>query len=71
MLLNEFFRSTRKNERQVDSLEMLLMDRQDSAGYSELTEKIDAAFRQIWERQRSFEMAFINKNPKSLASWLC
>jgi len=68
MLLNDFFRFTRINEREVDSLEMLLIDRQDSAGYFELTQKLDTSFRQIWERQRTFEMAFINKNPGSLAS---
>ncbi len=68
MLLNEFYRFTRKNEREVDSLEMLLIDRQDSAAYFELTQKVDSSFRQIWERQRSSEMAFIAKNPHSLAS---
>ena len=67
-LLNEFYRCTRKNEREVDSLEMLLIDRQDSAGYFALTQKVDSSFRQIWERQRSSEMTFINKNPTSLAS---
>ena len=68
MLLNDFFQFTRKNEREADSLEMLLIDRQDSAGYFELTQKLDTSFRQIWERQKTFEIAFINKNPKSLAS---
>ena len=68
MLLNGFFHATRQNERMVDSLEALLIDRQDSAGYFELTQKIDHSFRQIWERQRSLETDFLDKNPGSLGS---
>ena len=68
MLLNGFFHDTRRNERMVDSLEALLIDRQDSAGYFELTQKIDYSFRQIWERQRSLETDFLDKNPGSLGS---
>jgi len=66
--LNDFFTYTRKNEHQVDSLEILLVERQDSADYFQLTQKLDTAFRMIWERQRSFEMDFINRHPGSLAS---
>ncbi|MEI7662402.1 MAG: DUF4369 domain-containing protein [Bacteroidota bacterium] len=68
MMLHDFYRSTRVNERRVDSLEMLLIDRQDSSGYFELTQKIDLFFRQIWERQRTLETAFINAHPQSIAS---
>jgi len=66
--LNDFFTYTRKNEHQVDSLEMLLVERQDSADYFQLTQKLDTAFRMIWEKQRSFETDFINQHPGSLAS---
>ncbi len=68
MLLNDFFRSTRKNERRVDSLEGLLIDRQDSAGYYELTRSIDSAFHRIWDQQRLLETTFIRQNPGSLTS---
>ena len=68
MLLNDFFRNTRTNELKVDSLEMLLAIHQDSSDYYQLTQKLDDSFRQIWEAQRSCEIAFINKHPGSLAS---
>jgi len=68
MLLNDFFRHTRQNETQVDSLEMLLAERQDSADYYPLTQKLDTLFRSIWEQQRAFEIAFLTKHPESLAS---
>ncbi len=67
-LLNDFFRQTRHNENLVDSLEMLLSDRQDSPDFYQFTRRLDTSFRQIWESQRNYEMAFINKNPGSLAS---
>jgi hypothetical protein len=68
MLLDDFFRRTHVNERQVDSLEMLLVERQDSSDYYQLTQKLDTSFRQIWERQRNFEMVFIDNHLASLAS---
>ena len=68
MLLNDFFRSTRGSEKEVDSLESLLIDRQDSADYYALTQNVDKRFQLILERQRSLESAFITKNPGSLAS---
>ncbi|MEI6681909.1 MAG: DUF4369 domain-containing protein [Bacteroidota bacterium] len=68
MLLNDFFRSTRKNERRVDSLEALLIDRQDSAGYFELTQSIDSAFHRIWDQQRLLETTYIKNNPGSITS---
>jgi hypothetical protein len=68
LLLNEFFRFTRSNEHKVDSLEMLLVERQDSSDYYQLTQQLDTSFRQIWESQRNYEMAFIDNHPGSLAS---
>ena len=68
MSLNDFFRHTRLNERKVDSLEMLLIDRQDSSDYFPLTQKIDSSFRQIAESQRTFEKNFIDAHPGSIAS---
>jgi len=67
-LLEEFFIFTRKNEKKVDSLEMLLVEKQDSAGYYPLTLRVDTAFRQIWNSQRDYEKAFIDRNPGSLVS---
>jgi len=68
MLLNDFFRSTRKNEHRVDSLESLLIDRQDSTGYYELTQSIDSAFHTILDQQRLLEKTFIKQNPGSITS---
>ena len=70
MMLNDFYRHTRLKEKQVDSLEMIIADRQDSSDYYQVTQKLDTSFKQIWENQRKDEMAFINKHPGSLASLL-
>lgn len=67
-LLHDFFLFTRINEKAVDSLEMLLVEMQDSAGYYKLTESADTAFQKIWYRQKAYEESFINQNPGSLAS---
>lgn len=66
--LEEFFIFTRKNERKVDSLEMLLVEKQDSAGYYKLTLRVDTAFREIWDSQRDYGKAFIDRNSGSLVS---
>jgi hypothetical protein len=68
MLLNDFYRKTRLNERKVDSLEMLLAERQDSSDYYNLTKKLDASFQEVWESQRSDEMAFIDHHVTSLGA---
>lgn len=70
MLLNDFYRRTRKNELTVDSLEMLLVERQDSSDYYQQTQTLDTSFRQVWESQRKDEISFINEHPGSLASLL-
>lgn len=67
-LLEEFFRFTRRNERAIDSLELLLVERQDSEGYFELSQRLDTVFKNIWDRQRAYELDFIDKHPSSLAS---
>jgi len=67
-LLDSFFRFTRKNEEAVDSLEMLMVEYQDSSGFYELTQKADTLIKNILARQRSFELDFVNDNPESLAS---
>jgi len=67
-LLHDFFVFTRKNEKAVDSLEMLLVAQQDSAGYYKLTLSLDTAFQKIWYRQKSFEEDFISRNSNSLTS---
>jgi hypothetical protein len=68
MLLADFFRHTRKNEKLVDSLEMLLVDQQDSSNYYQLSQKLDTSFKQIWDAQRKYEKEFIASHPGSLAS---
>ncbi|MEI7983683.1 MAG: DUF4369 domain-containing protein [Bacteroidota bacterium] len=67
-LLDEFFRFTRRNENAVDSLELLLAENQDSSGYFGLTQRVDTAFKNIWDRQRAYELEFIGKHPSSLVS---
>jgi hypothetical protein len=52
----------------VDSLDMLLAERQDSSDYYNLTQKLDTSFREIWENQRALETTFINNHSGSLAS---
>jgi hypothetical protein len=66
--LNEFFRQTRPRERLVDSLEMLLLAGQDSDNYYQLTRQVDSMFRLTWEKQRSLEKAYIDRDPASLGS---
>ncbi len=68
LLLQNFFAFTRKNEHRVDSLENLLVERQDSSDYYQLTVNLDTAFKQIWEQQRTFEKSFLDKNSGSLVS---
>lgn len=68
MLLHQFFADTRKLEHRVDSIEMMLIEFQDSTGYYALTQKADTMLKLIWEQQRTYEHAFIRKNPGSLAS---
>jgi len=68
VLLEEFFRFTRQNEKRVDSLENILLENRETEGYYHLTKKIDSAFRKIWESQREYEKEFINRHPSSLIS---
>lgn len=68
ILLNDFFRRTRVNERTADSLDMVLAEYQDSACYFRVTQRLDTLYRKVWEGQRSCETEFILKNPASLAS---
>ncbi len=66
--LNEFYHHTRLYEQMVDSLEMLLTSSQDSSGFYPLTQKLDTAFRQIWENQRRYEISYIDHHPGSLST---
>jgi hypothetical protein len=68
LLLEDFFAYTRKNEKKVDSLENLLVEKQESEDYYPLTLKVDSAFRQIWEGQRAYEKEFIGRHISSLTS---
>jgi len=68
VFLNDFFLGTRMNERKVDSIEMLLLGRQDSADYYQVTQKLDTSFGQIFESQRNIEIEYINSHPGSLTS---
>jgi hypothetical protein len=66
--LHAFFTITHVHEKQVDSLELLLAERQDSSGYYALTQSLDTVFSGIWNRQRDLETRFILAHPGSLAS---
>jgi hypothetical protein len=68
MLMHEFFHYTRRHETAIDSLQLVLAGRQDSADFYTLTQKLDTSFRMIWEKQRMYEMAFIDTHPGSLAT---
>jgi len=67
-ILHDFFTFTRKNEKEVDSLELMLSDQQDSSGYYKLTLSLDTAFQKIWYKQKTFEEDFLTAHPNSLAS---
>ena len=68
MWLDGFFRSTRLREKKVDSLELILVEKQDSSGFYEWTRKLDTLFKAIWEEQRAEELLFIQKHSGSLSS---
>jgi len=68
VLLNDFFMETRNREHLVDSLQMLIAERQDSSDFYEFTRTLDTTFKEIWESQRQMEIDFIKIHPHSLAS---
>ncbi|HNX85545.1 MAG TPA: hypothetical protein PKN12_01305 [Bacteroidales bacterium] len=68
MWLDGFFRSTRLREKKADSLELILVEKQDSSGFYEWTRKLDTVFKAIWEEQRAEEIQFVQKHTSSLAS---
>jgi len=68
VLLNNFFLHTHQNEQKVDSLEMLLAERQDSSDYYQYTQQLDTVFKQIWDDQRKTEIDFIHKNQGTLST---
>ncbi|MCX6278406.1 MAG: DUF4369 domain-containing protein [Bacteroidetes bacterium] len=68
MTLHGFYAETRKEELLVDSFENELSSHQEDADYFQISQKIDTALRQIWERQRNREICYINKFPGSLSS---
>ena len=67
-LLDEFFHYTRQHETIIDSLQMVLAERQDSADFYTITQKLDTSFRMIWDKQRMYEISFIDSHPGSLAN---
>jgi hypothetical protein len=68
ILLHDFFQFTHQNERLVDSLEILLAERQDSSDYYQLTQQLDTVFHKIWDNQLDYEKTFIETHSGSLAS---
>jgi len=67
-LMDAFFRFTRHNEKVVDSLEMSMVENQDSSGFYEITQRADTILKNIWDRQRTYELEFIERHPASLVS---
>lgn len=66
--LHKFFTETRLLEKSIDSLEQVLMSRQDDDNYFEVTSQADTLLRKIWEEQRAREISYIEKNASKLSS---
>ncbi len=70
ILLAEFLQETWKNEIRADSLENLILQRQDSADFFSLSLRADSLFGVIRSDQRALGTRFVGKHPGSLASLL-
>lgn len=68
--LQDFFKASAKNKSSFDSLENILISRQDDPDFAELTSKLDDLAKPIWERQKILVKEYIDKHPASLTSLL-
>lgn len=67
LLLKEFYDHTAKNRKKGDSLMEVLHTHQYSSDYYKISMSFDVLFQDIWQDQRKFEKAFIDRNPASLS----
>lgn len=66
-LLHTFYLYSAKNLREVDSIQRVIERSQGEEDFYELTLKADSSFNQIWERQKRYEIEFINENAGNFA----
>ena len=70
MAVDSFYKATRKHEARVDSLEALLLSRQDSADFLTLSQHVDTILGEILIAQRARETGFLTAHPGSIGSLL-
>ncbi len=68
--LQGFFKVSAKNKVSFDSIQNILISRQDDPDFAKLTSTLDELARPIWERQKTLEKDYIDKHPASLTSLL-
>jgi len=69
-LLHTFYLYSAKNLREVDSIQWVIERSQGEEDFYELTLKADSSFNQIWERQKRYEIEFINENAGKFSTLL-
>lgn len=70
MAIDSFYKVTRKHEARVDSLEALLLSRQDSADFLALSQQADTILGQILISQRMLETKFLSTHPAIIGNLL-
>jgi len=66
--LGEFFEYSSRNKERLDSLEAILVEKQDDDDFFQVAQALDPLFNAIYEDQRRYEKAFIDRHLQSLAS---
>jgi hypothetical protein len=65
-----FLNASAVNRKKFDSLENILISRQDDPGFAELTRELDESLKPVWDSQRTLEIKYIDEHPNSLTSLL-
>jgi hypothetical protein len=66
-LLGEFYAFSYRQKARSDSLQALLEAHRGDSLFTSMTLKADTVFRQIWDEQRAFGIAFLEQHPASFA----
>ncbi len=67
LLLTNFFKTTNRKRKTVDSLKAVIHAHEDNPDFLKISADADAGFQRISENQRKLELEFIINNPNSLA----
>jgi len=65
-----FLKASALNKAGFDSLENILVSRQDDPDFAALTQQLDEAMKPLWDRQRALEITYLDAHPSSLTSLL-